>query len=143
MHVCVFVYGTLRCALGHPMARLLDRAEFIAEASVPGRLYDLGAYPALVRGRSARERVYGEVYRLRQPKLMLQRLDAYEGCRQRGPTVDEYRRQAMRVQLQDGRSLTAWVYVYNRAPPSGGRLRSGDYLRGRRAGVRWTVGPLE
>lgn len=123
MNVHLFVYGTLRRALRRPEARLLSGAEWLGEGSVAGRLLDLGAYPGLVRGGG---RVRGEVYWLARPTLMLQRLDAYEGCGRRGPTPDEYRRAIVRVRLDRGGSLSAWVYVYNRVAP-GRRLVSGDY----------------
>lgn len=136
MHAYLFVYGTLRRALGHPMGRLLDDATCLGEGSVAGRLYDLGAYPGLIRARSARDRVRGEVYRLPQPKLLLQRLDAYEGCRRRDQVPDEYRRQTTRVRLDDGRIITAWVYVFNGATSARGCVVSGDYVRHRRNAVR-------
>ena len=44
----LFVYGTLRRAVMHPMHATLSRAaEFAGAAMLPGRLYDLGEYPGV------------------------------------------------------------------------------------------------
>lgn len=123
LNIHLFVYGTLRRALRRPEASLLDGAEWLGEGTVTGRLLDLGAYPGLVSGSG---RVRGEVYRLSRPKLMLRRLDAYEGCRRRGLQPDEYRREMTRVRLDGGRTVRAWIYVYNRVA-SGRRLAVSDY----------------
>lgn len=75
----LFVYGTLRRGLGHPMARwLLAHAAYVGPATVTGQLYDLGPYPGAVLARGGR--VVGEVYRLRHGSPVLAALDAYEGC---------------------------------------------------------------
>ena len=45
----LFVYGTLRDDPAHDMFHVLAaNAELIGEATVAGRLYDLGEYPGLV-----------------------------------------------------------------------------------------------
>ena len=49
----------------HPV--LARGATFLGEASVAGRLLDLGRYPALVAGAG---RVKGELYRLDDPELL-------------------------------------------------------------------------
>jgi gamma-glutamylcyclotransferase (GGCT)/AIG2-like uncharacterized protein YtfP len=58
----VFVYGTLRRGERNDIARYRPLPIFVGEASVDGRLYDLGAYPGVVLG--AGRRVVGEVYRI-------------------------------------------------------------------------------
>lgn len=58
----VFVYGTLRRGERNDIARYRPRPLFVGEASVDGRLYDLGAYPGIVLGTGGR--VVGELYRI-------------------------------------------------------------------------------
>ena len=58
----VFVYGTLCRGEQRDINKLNPRPEFIGEACVPGRLYDLGSYPGIVLG--GRGEVRGEVYRI-------------------------------------------------------------------------------
>lgn len=127
----LFVYGTLRRRAGHPMGVLLRDAQFVGEGTVPGRLYDLGPYPGMLPGSQPRDRVRGEVYRLQSPKLRLGQLDHYEGCG--GAAGDEYRRRRMTVRMDDGATVSAWLYVYNGAVRAGQRIAGGDYLR--RGGV--------
>jgi gamma-glutamylcyclotransferase (GGCT)/AIG2-like uncharacterized protein YtfP len=109
----VFVYGTLLSTAGHPMgARLAREAELTGPATIQGRLYRIAWYPGLVETADAGERVHGEVYRLADPAASLVWLDAYEGLVPGGLEGSEYGRVAREVRLADGRSLTAWVYIY-------------------------------
>ena len=58
----VFVYGTLRRNGRNDIARYRPAPVFVAEASIAGTLYDLGAYPGVVLGGAGR--VKGEIYRI-------------------------------------------------------------------------------
>lgn len=71
----VFVYGTLLA--GEPNHRYLRRARLVAEGLTRPQftLYDLGAFPGLVRGGS--HAVPGEVYEVDEPTLAA--LDLLEG----------------------------------------------------------------
>ncbi len=135
----IFVYGTLRRELGHPMHRLLaQHARYVGRASFAGRLYDLNGYPGAVPDPAGRGRVWGEVYRFSAPGPLLALLDRYEGCNnnanagssggKRGGPQDEYRRELRTVYGENGERLRAWIYLYNR--PVGGRreIPGGDYL---------------
>lgn len=103
----LFVYGTLKRGISNPWARRLwARARFAGEATLPGRLYDLGSYPAFVEEDAAAGLVHGEVAELEDAGV-LEDLDRYEGS--------QYERLPRRVRMQDGREREAWVYVY-RAP---------------------------
>lgn len=72
----VFVYGTLK--RGYRFHEALKDEEFLGEAVTKPlyRLYDLGAFPALVESRDGVE-VKGEVYRVGDE--CLKRLDRIEG----------------------------------------------------------------
>jgi gamma-glutamylcyclotransferase (GGCT)/AIG2-like uncharacterized protein YtfP len=132
---CVFVYGTLRKAVGHAMHRILARdARFVGPATVRGALYDLGAYPGLVTGGDAARLVHGEVYALDPDSAdaTLADLDAYEGCAATDPEPHEYRRVVVQVTLADGALLAASTYVLNRPHAGLQPIPDGDYLAWRR-----------
>ncbi len=123
----VFVYGTLRraCSTGAHQ-RYLAGAEFIGDASVAGRLYQISYYPALVADAAA-GRVRGEVYRLLD-EAQLMALDDYEECPQPWHCGQEYRREPLAVTLASGATLTAWAYVYQWPLAAQQRIPSGDFL---------------
>jgi len=114
----VFVYGTLRRG-GSNHFRMAG-AEFIAPATVRGRLYRIDWYPGLVADDCAGE-VIGEIHRL--PAAMLHALDEYEG--------PEYRRVRMAVRCAAGDGETpreAWVWLWTGAVSESRRIAGGDWL---------------
>jgi gamma-glutamylcyclotransferase (GGCT)/AIG2-like uncharacterized protein YtfP len=94
-----------------------------------GRLVDLGPYPGLIPPKSPDDWVCGQVYVLRNPGRALMRLDEYEGCAPgTGNEHRSFRRALGKAVLESGRTVSAWVYVYE-GPVSGKRIIvSGDYL---------------
>ena len=132
---CLFVYGTLRKAVGHTMHRILARdARFIGDATLRGTLYDLGTYPGLVTAGDAIDLVRGEVYALDpdRAEAMLAMLDRYEGCAATDRLPHEYRREVVQVTLGDGSARAASTYVLNRPPAGLQRIPDGDYPAWRR-----------
>jgi gamma-glutamylcyclotransferase (GGCT)/AIG2-like uncharacterized protein YtfP len=110
----LFVYGTLMRGFDHPMATLLSRAaDFIGEARCRGRLYLVRHYPGLVLSDDADAVVFGEVYRLRQPRELLREFDIYEACGEGFAEPTEYIRRMLPVTLGNGAVGEAWTYVYN------------------------------
>ncbi|RMF61541.1 MAG: gamma-glutamylcyclotransferase [Calditrichaeota bacterium] len=123
----LFVYGTLRRDLGHPLHSFLkEHGRFIGLGTVQGKLVDLGSYPGLVRSDNPADRVLGEVFVLSlEPERVLRRLDEYEGCGDEEPL---YRREKMTVSLDHGGQEQAWVYVFNGAATGRPEIASGDYV---------------
>ena len=125
----VFVYGTLMSGYDHPMSkRLAASAEFLGEGSCQGRIYRIEHYPGLLHSDDAADRVYGEVYRLRDVDEMMAALDDYEHV---GPDHDPpglYVRETVPVTLGDGRVVEAWTYIYNRPVDATARIVSGRFL---------------
>lgn len=125
----LFVYGTLRKAAAKPMHRVLaQHGDYLAEGSMQGRLYDLTAYPGAVLSDNPAERVHGEIYRLTNPEQALPALDHYEGCSPDFAQPQEYIRTRLAIQLSDGDTVSAWVYVFNHAIDQLEHIASGDWL---------------
>ena len=125
----LFVYGTLRRGANHPMHQLLmQNGRFIGMAHFQGKLYQVTHYPAVVASANPDEQVLGEVYQLLQPEQTLPQLDKYEECSADFPAPQEYRREMQQVVLENGDSLTAWVYLYNRDTRMLTPIPSGDFL---------------
>lgn len=125
----LFVYGTLMRGFDHPMARLLSRAaDFVGEAGMAGRLYLVRHYPGLVLSDDPDEIVFGELYRLRQPRELLAELDMYEACGDGFEEPTEYIRQMLPVRAPDASVTQAWTYVYNWPVTGLPRIVSGRFL---------------
>ena len=130
MHKHLFVYGTLMTSaadakLGKQQrARLQREGTSLGEATIKGRLHDLGRYPALVA--SANAVAHGEVFRLANPFSSFLWLDKYEGVVP-GRETNEYERVVRPVWLASGEEISAWVYLYLDEVP----------LKSHIAGGRW------
>ena len=119
--VYLFVYGTLRKAVQHPMHQILDRhASFVGSGVFQGRLYNLESYPVAIRSADRSARVIGELYRVSQNKKVLKRLDDYEGSL--------FRRERVSITLENGATVRAWIYLF--LGPTEGQIKipSGDYV---------------
>jgi gamma-glutamylcyclotransferase (GGCT)/AIG2-like uncharacterized protein YtfP len=131
----LFVYGTLMKGSGNPMAkRLHAESAYIGLARTPGRLYQLGYYPGLVRAERKAECVFGEVVKLHNPLRSLRWLDAYEGCGSDDPEPRIYERVIVPVTLRSGGIFTAWTYLYTGAVERARRLPGGRFLKNRPCG---------
>lgn len=100
----VFVYGTLK--KGFCNHRLLEGCTLLgeAESSFHGyQMFDNGAYPCLIEGS---EKVKGEMYVVSQD--VLRNLDMLEGH------PELYLRKKRMFNIK-GKSLEAWVYMYQQA----------------------------
>lgn len=126
----LFVYGTLRRDTRHDMYRVLARdADFVGDATINGRLYDLGEYPGAVRTADETSRIKGEVYRLRDPNTTLPVLDDYEGCGPNDTPPFEFERELVTASLEMGEELRTWVYWYRGKLDKKRRIVDGDFLR--------------
>ena len=82
------------------MSIKFPNSHFVADASVRGRLYDLGAYPGLLLNDSS-SLVIGEVYEVDDE--ILQELDDYEAS-------SNYLRKEVET-TAGNQSQTCWIYV--------------------------------
>ena len=125
----LFVYGTLMRGFDHPMAQLLSRsADFIGEARCRGRLYLIKHYPGLVVSDDPAEVVFGELYRLHQPRELLREFDMYEACGEGFAAPTQYVRQMLQVTRDGQAAEEAWTYVYNWPVAGLPRIASGRFM---------------
>lgn len=123
----VFFYGTLMTPFDRPGRRRIEQfLSYTGRGTIEGALFDLGIYPAAIP--AADGRVWGELYEMTQPSVVLQSLDEIEGFRADEPESSLYTRVETPVTLQDGRVLRAWTYFYNAPLGRAQRIESGDYL---------------
>lgn len=123
----VFVYGTLRRGSARAMSIRFPDSEFIADATVSGRLYDLGAYPGFFPNES-NSLVIGEVYEVAEE--ILASLDSFEAA------SNYWRKQ---VELYVGASrMTCWIYEPDPEFYSSRKLiTSGDWIEYAKTKTDW------
>lgn len=121
----IFFYGTLMRCFG--ALKAFDPAEkkfeFIGEGFVYGKLYDLGAYPAVILG--GETKVFGEIFRVKDLTALAE-LDFYEGFNPEEIEESLYVRRITQAYLKD-RILNCWIYEYNQSLDDARLIESGDY----------------
>jgi gamma-glutamylcyclotransferase (GGCT)/AIG2-like uncharacterized protein YtfP len=123
----VFFYGTLMTPFNRTGRRHIDdHLVFRGRGVIAGVLFDLGIYPAAVPATDAQ--VWGEVYEMVRPDLVLEVLDEVEGYRPADPETSLYTRRLVPVTMETAERLQAWVYFYNAPLGRAERIESGDYL---------------
>lgn len=143
----LFVYGTLWTHSGYRKANRLARRclRDLGPASIAGRLYDMGRFPAAVPARDPSERIRGRLCALIDMTACLPRLDAYEECDPDHPALGLYRRECVESRLEQtryrhsnarvcidipyGEPQQCWVYFFNGRLTGRPRIRHGDYRR--------------
>jgi gamma-glutamylcyclotransferase (GGCT)/AIG2-like uncharacterized protein YtfP len=126
----LFVYGSLMRRFDLPMHRLiLNHGSFVDEGWMQGRLYLIAWYPGAVGSEDPDDRVYGEVFRIHAPEVLMPRLDAFEDCDPDSPNSGEYRRMVSPVHLLAGGQLPCHWYCFNRSVNESKRISSGRFER--------------
>ena len=127
MATFVFFYGTLMAGFDRRRRAGIDsKLTYRGRGSIRAALFDLGIYPAAVPAPEGL--VWGEVYEMSDPEVVLLALDDIEGFRVDDPDKSLYARALADVTLPDGRVEQAWVYFYNAPLGRAPRIGSGDYL---------------
>ena len=123
----LFVYGTLLRRSSHAMARFLaERALYVGEAKIMGRLYNLGRFPGLTVGEPG-DFVYGDLYNLGESAAQtIADLDRYEGDESTPDAL--FYRELAEVICTDGTAVQAWVWWFRGAVKPEQRIASGRYL---------------
>ena len=109
-------------------AVLSKHCEFIAEGFMQGKLYQVKNYPGAILSNDAQEKVYGEVYQVKNREIVFEKLDEYETCSTNFVKPYEFVREKLKITLNNGTELTAWVYLYNWPVTELKQILSGDFL---------------
>jgi len=127
----LFVYGTLRRSIvsSKDIRHLLNHeTESLGMATVNGRLYNIGSYPGLILSNNPEEIVMGELYTIKNRRVVLSTFDQYEGCCEPFPKPWEYQRTTAEVTTDGGDKVRSWLYTYQWDVNEKMRIPSGDYL---------------
>lgn len=123
----VFFYGTLMTPFNRTAQLHIDQfLSYRGRGTISAALFDLGIYPAAVP--TADSRVCGEVYEMRNRRLVLDALDELEGYRPGEPETSLYTRALTPVTMDTGSIVEAWAYFYNAPLGRAEHIESGDYL---------------
>lgn len=126
----LFVYGSLRSGFRSPAYEYISQFfNFIGEAKVKGKLFDMGSYPAAI---PANEETFiaGELYVIRDESEFswaIGQLDDYEGVNVESDEVQLYRRELAEAIIAD-KNIIAWMYWYNGDVKGKPEIVSGDVL---------------
>ena len=127
----IFVYRTLRKHKASNMYRVLaNHCEYFSDGVMHGALYEVCGYPGAIESSDANDKVFGELYKMLDRKLVLALLDEYEECIDKFPMPHEYCRKQLSIELIGGDSVVAWVYLYNHEVSKLRQIISGNYLGG-------------
>jgi len=126
----VFVYGSLRKGFQSSAYEYISRYfNFFGEATVKGRLFDLGEYPA---GIPVQDEVFikGELYIVKNENEFswaIAQLDDYEGVLAEPHEQPLYRREIADTFINDA-IVPAWIYWYSGDVGGKPEISSGDIL---------------
>jgi gamma-glutamylcyclotransferase (GGCT)/AIG2-like uncharacterized protein YtfP len=123
----VFFYGTLMTPFNRTGRLRIDQhLAYKGRGTIRAALFDLGIYPAAVPASDAH--VWGEIYEMTFPSIVLGALDEVEGHSPSEPESSLYTRRLTPVTMDDGETVEAWAYFYNAPLGRAERIESGDYL---------------
>ena len=127
----LFVYGSLRSGFRHSAYEYISRFfNFVADAKVKGRLFDLGSYPGGVPA-SDDSFIIGELYKIKNEdefSWALGQLDDYEGLTVEPGESQLFRRELTDVYI-DATITQAWIYWYNGDISGKPVIESGDLMQ--------------
>jgi gamma-glutamylcyclotransferase (GGCT)/AIG2-like uncharacterized protein YtfP len=123
----VFFYGTLMTPFNRTGRLSIDQhLVYAGRGTIEAALFDLGIYPAAVPTTDGR--VWGEIYEMMHPAIVLRALDELEGFRPGEQDSSLYVRALTPVTTDGGETVDAWAYFYNAPLGRAERIESGDYL---------------
>jgi len=123
----LFVYGTLKRNIKNSKNDLLKKyASFVGEGFVYGKLYKVSYYPGAVLDDKRKHKIYGEIYKLKDPVSAFKVLDRYEECGEEFKEPWEYRRVKTKAFLKDG-EMEVWIYEFQEEVKECDRIESGVF----------------
>lgn len=123
----LFVYGTLMSVFNNPVAIFLrENALLKGKAHFNGLLFDLGNYPAAVYAPKTINKVFGEIYELKDPSKVFATLDVYEGLND--PDFNLYERKNIDAYIKE-EVYKCTCYVLKDKSNTYKLIQSGDYIK--------------
>lgn len=126
----LFVYGSLRSGFHSPVYEYISRFfNFIGEAKVKGKLFDMGSYPGGVPDNDDAF-IIGELYKIQEESEFswaMGQLDDYEGVNVESDEIQLYRRELTGVFI-NSEIIPAWIYWYNGDVSGRPVIASGDLM---------------
>jgi gamma-glutamylcyclotransferase (GGCT)/AIG2-like uncharacterized protein YtfP len=126
----LFVYGSLRSGFQHAAYQYLSKYfHLIGNATVKGKLYDMGEYPVALPTEEERF-IIGELYEINNANELsyaIGQLDDYEGLFPEEGQTTWYKRSTVNVYCNNQQS-TAWIYWFNGSVDNLPEIASGDVL---------------
>jgi gamma-glutamylcyclotransferase (GGCT)/AIG2-like uncharacterized protein YtfP len=123
----LFVYGKLKTTKGGVVSNYLkSNAELLGNAYMHAIMYDLGNYPGLIPSNDFENKVYGELFAIKDAKKVFAVLDDYEEAWPLVTDDPEYSRKIHDVYYNEI-ALPCWVYVYNWSVDGKELITSGIY----------------
>jgi len=127
----LFVYGSLRSGFRNPAYQYLARYfRLLGDATVKGKLYDMGPYAAAVATEGDRF-IHGELYEINEPlefDWAIAQLDDYEGVNVEAGEVPLYKRETAAAYL-NGEERKTWIYWFNGDTSGNPEIISGDMMQ--------------
>lgn len=127
----IFVYGSLRKGFQSSAYEYISRYfNFFGEATVKGKLFDLGEYPAAIPVLDGAF-IKGELYIVKNENEFswaIAQLDDYEGVFPEPPEQPLYRREIADTFINDA-IVPAWIYWYNGDVSGRQEIASGDMMQ--------------
>lgn len=124
----VFVYGTLmRGECRFPIIDSAGSLQCALLADAPGRLFNLGSFPAMTAPSGPNEHVLGEFFRVADIASLIRELDIIEGFDALGSRRNFYERRLISAHVGDGRIRLAWTYAMDTRPVGSEPIESCDW----------------
>jgi gamma-glutamylcyclotransferase (GGCT)/AIG2-like uncharacterized protein YtfP len=127
----LFVYGSLRSGFRNPAYQYLARYfHLLGDATVKGKLYDMGEYAAAIATNEERF-IHGELYEINEPSEFdwaIAQLDDYEGINMEAGEHPMYKREAVNAYL-NGTEQKTWIYWFNSDTSGYPEVTSGDMMQ--------------
>lgn len=127
MNDLLFVYGTLLDDDNKYGVYLRGNSKFYSQATVKGKLYDIGEYPGAVLSGGG-GLIYGVILQMDDPETALLLLDIYEGFGASQPQPNEFVRVQSEAQTPSG-PVNCWIYLYNLSVYCLILIESGRYIK--------------
>jgi len=108
----LFVYGSLKKEYNNYYAKFLRKNSlFLKEGYITGKIFQISWYVGLKKSIFKKDKVFGEIYLIKNPKKVFKILDRYEEASKYNIKGYEYKRAKSIVYL-NRKKIKAWVYFY-------------------------------